>query len=241
MESHRKSGMSQKQAFGLGVVGGVLILCTIGFFILLSVVLKDDGGKAAVLPTPSGGAAAPTQPAQPTKITVADVDKKKDHIRGNAKAKVTLIEFSDMDCPFCQRFHDSMNKIIENYGDDVRWVYRHFPLDSLHPNARPKAIASECAAEQGKFWEFTDANFDSGLADVEAIAKQAGVGDIDKFNKCVSDKKYAKDVQDDEQDGAGAGAQGTPYSIIVGPDGETIPINGAQPYENVEAAIKSLL
>ncbi len=234
--------VSQKQAFGLGAVGGVLVLCTIGFFILLGIVLSDDDKKdVAVVPNVPSPTVNPNEPSAPVDVTVAEVDKKKDHIRGNEKAKVTIVEFSDMDCPFCQKFHDTMNEIVKNYGDDVRWIYRHFPLDGLHPNARTKAIASECAGEQGKFWEYMDVNFESGLADTAELAKRAGVKDLDKFNKCVSEQKYASDVQADEQDGAGAGAQGTPYSVVISPDGEMIPVSGAQPYANVEAVIKQFL
>ena len=233
--------VSNKQAFGLGIVGGVLVLCTIGFFILLGVLLSDGDrdDNVAQRPTvvePSGQG----EPAAPTEITVAEVESD-EHMRGNKKAKITVVEYSDKDCPFCQRFHDTMNEIVEKYGDDVRWVYRHFPLDGLHPNARKKAVASECAAEQGKFWEFSDVNFESGLADVNEIAKRAGVSNMKKFEDCVADNKYAADVEADVTSGAAAGAQGTPYSILIGPDGETIPINGAQPFANVEAAIKQFL
>lgn len=79
-----------------------------------------------------------------------------DHVRGNVNAPITLIEFSDFDCPFCKRFHPTMTQLLDEYPDKVRWVYRHLPLTDLHPNAAKKALASECAAEQGKFWEFAD-------------------------------------------------------------------------------------
>jgi protein-disulfide isomerase len=235
------SNVSQKQAFGLGIVSGVLVLCTLGFFVLLGVVLNSDDGKTAVAPTPSqpSGVVDPGA-GEPTDISINKVDGK-DHIRGNEKAKVTIVEYSDMDCPFCSRFHETMNEVVQKYGDDVRWVYRHFPLDSLHPNARNKAIASECAGDQGKFWEFMDDNFQGGSANVTDIAKNAGVKDISKFEKCVSDKKFAKDVQEDEQDAQAAGGRGTPYSILLGPNGETIPISGAQPFASVEAALQQFL
>lgn len=82
-----------------------------------------------------------------------------DHIKGNMNAQVTIVEYSDYDCPFCTRFHTTMNAISKKYGDDLAWVYRHFPLEQLHPNAKAVAVASECVAKLGgneAFWTFTD-------------------------------------------------------------------------------------
>jgi protein-disulfide isomerase len=93
------------------------------------------------------------------KLTVRAVDAKNEYVRGNASAKVTLIEYSDFECPFCKRFHATMQQVLAAEGNNVRWVYRQFPLDSLHSKARTEALASECAGEQGKFWEFVDSLF----------------------------------------------------------------------------------
>lgn len=85
-----------------------------------------------------------------------------DHLRGNKNAKIALIEYSDFECPFCQRFHPTMLRVLNDYADDVTWVYRHFPLDSLHPKARPFALASECAYTQkgdDAFWDMADIFF----------------------------------------------------------------------------------
>lgn len=85
-----------------------------------------------------------------------------DHIRGNPNAPITLVEFSDFECPFCRRFHPTVQQAMAEYGDQIRWVYKHFPLDQIHPQARPAAEASECIAEQKGdegFWQFTDAIF----------------------------------------------------------------------------------
>lgn len=93
------------------------------------------------------------------KVTVRAIDTNKEPARGNLKAKISLIEYSDFECPFCKRFHATMQQVMAANGDNVRWVYRQFPLDSLHQKARTEALASECAGEQGKFWEFTDSIF----------------------------------------------------------------------------------
>lgn len=92
------------------------------------------------------------------KIQISD----QDHIRGSVSAPVTIVEFSDLQCPFCGRFHPTLQKALQEYGDKVRWVYKHFPLDSIHAQARPAAEAAECIAEQkgdDGFWKFTDGVF----------------------------------------------------------------------------------
>jgi len=85
-----------------------------------------------------------------------------DHIKGNMNADVVIVEYSDIECTFCKRFHKTMNEVVNSYGDKVAWVYRHFPLESIHKNARPWAIESECVAEIGgneSFWKYIDERF----------------------------------------------------------------------------------
>jgi protein-disulfide isomerase len=245
------SNMTPGQTFLVGAVGGVLVLCTIGFFILLSVVLggggllasADNGAEPIVINNqPTGAAAAETGP-----ISVRGVDEKTDHILGAKNAKVTIIEYSDFECPFCSRFHPTMEQIIDTYGDQVRWVYRHFPLTSIHPDAIPFAHATECAAEQDrdKFWEMASIIFDNqtaGSSDstLRGYAQSIGLN-VSDFESCMSSQKYAKHIQDDANEAVAAGGAGTPYSIIIGPDGETVPLSGAQPYTAVEAAVKQFL
>jgi len=175
-----------------------------------------------------------------------------DHIRGNPNAKVKVIEFSDPECPFCKRFHNTMNQIIDEYGKSgqVAWVYRHFPLDAIHSKARKESEALECANEQGgsaKFWayldrlfEITPSNDGLDLAELPKIAEYAGLDKV-KFNQCLESGKYAKRVADDLADGVKSGAQGTPYSVVVSASGEKFVINGAQPYESVKAIINQAL
>ena len=93
------------------------------------------------------------------KVTVRAIDASKEVVRGNVKAKISLIEYSDFECPFCKQFHATMQQVMATHEKDVKWVYRQFPLDTLHQKARPEAMMSECAGEQGKFWEFTDSVF----------------------------------------------------------------------------------
>lgn len=167
------------------------------------------------------------------------ITSEEDHIRGNPEAPITIIEFSDFQCPFCKKFHPTMKQVLENYPDQVRWVYRHFPLDSIHSEARPAAEASECAAEQGKFWEFSDALFDNqeklSQALYTELAQDLGF-DMEQFNDCLSSRKYKDRVEANLQEGIKAGVKGTPGSFI---NGEEIP--GAVPYEYLKAAIEKAL
>ena len=175
-----------------------------------------------------------------------------DHIRGNPNAKVKVLEFSDPECPFCKRFHDTMNQIIGEYGKSgqVAWVYRHFPLDAIHSKARKESEALECANEQGgsaKFWAYLDRLFEVtpsndglDLAELPKIAEYVGLNKV-KFNECLESGKYAKRVADDLADGVKSGAQGTPYSVVIATNGKKFVINGALPYANVKAVIDQAL
>lgn len=241
MNEFASGAMSPKRAFVGGVVVGILVLCTIGFFILLGVVLKGDKTGAAPLaygPDPSaplaGGDPTPP-PAGPLKEVSKD-----EHIRGPKDAKVTIVEYSDFECPFCKNFHETMVQVLAD-NKDIRWVYRHFPL-SFHPTAQPTAEASECAAKLGgndAFWKFADAAFGKGGAhtdaDIENYARAAGVN-IDKFKKCRESGETSSTVNRDLQEGQTAGVQGTPGNFVIGPNGSrTLP--GAVPASSVQAAI----
>lgn len=188
--------------------------------------------------------------AQVTGAVVGDMRPvtDEDHIRGAANAKVTVVEYSDMECPFCKRFHPTMQQLVDEYPDDVRWVYRHFPLEQLHSQAQKEAEATECAAEQGKFWEMTDliyeitpSNDGLDLDQLPVFAGQAGVPNIQQFKECLESGKYTDKVEADLADATAAGGQGTPYSVIIGPDGSKLPLSGAQPYASVKAAVERLL
>ena len=137
-----------------------------------------------------------------------------------------------------------MDEIVENSNGQVAWVYRHFPLRSIHPEAAPAAAASECAADQDKFWEFHDELFANqgslGSATYTKIATNLGLN-LSEFEECVSSGKYASAVQEDEVSAQQAGGRGTPYTIIMGPNGETVPVSGAQPFTVVDAAIQGML
>ncbi|OHA89338.1 MAG: hypothetical protein A2653_01450 [Candidatus Zambryskibacteria bacterium RIFCSPHIGHO2_01_FULL_43_25] len=175
-----------------------------------------------------------------------------DHILGNPNAPVVIVEYSDTECPFCKTFHNTMHRLIDEYGKDgkLAWVYRHFPIDSLHSKARKEAEATECAAELGgkeEFWVYIDALFaktpsNNGLdlSELPKIADEVGIK-VSDFESCLSSGKYANKIQEDFQDAVLAGAGGTPYSILVTRSGERIAIEGGQPYDVMKTIIDAAL
>lgn len=214
-------------------------------------------GTGFFLSGTAGSAPAPVVGAQPNQEQPADTTNKvtevtdADWLRGNPDAPIVIVEYSDYDCPFCSRFHTSMNTVIENSNGQVAWVYRHFPLEQLHPQAAMVSSAAECAGELGgdeAFWEFSDAYFDArGAGDATAhavlIPKIVTDLDIDRsaFTTCFESERHADKIQADLNNAIETGGRGTPWSILIGPDGKTYPINGAQTPQAVQQLIDFVL
>lgn len=189
-------------------------------------------------------------PSSPSARNIRPIDAS-DHIKGNPNAPIKIVEFSDLECPFCARFHPTMTRLIEEYDGQVAWVYRHFPLDSIHSKARKEAEASECAAELGgntAFWAYVDrlfevtpSNNNLDLNLLPEIAKYIGLSEAD-FQTCLDSGKYAEHIEADLQDAVTSGGRGTPYSVMVVNGGEQyVPINGALPYETVKLLVDQVL
>ena len=174
-----------------------------------------------------------------------------DAILGDKNAPIALIEFSDYQCPFCRRFfNDALPQIKSNYIDTgkVKLVYRDFPL-SFHPGAQPAAEGAECVRGQSDddgYFKMHDKIFEEqnkqgqGTAefsaeDIKKWAKELGYD----INNCLDSGKFRNEVQKDLADATASGGQGTPYFVIIGKDGETIPLSGAQPFNSFDAALKS--
>lgn len=240
-------GMPSQTAFTFGVVTGIAAFLILGYIFpsfgqfggAASEVARNDRPAAAAQPSPSAQPSPAVAAGDPAEVT------KDDHVRGDKKAKVSIIEYSDFECPFCSRFHPTMVQALEEYGDDINWVYRHFPL-SFHVQATPSALASECVAEQkgdDGFWTFADAMFENqarlGTALYSEIAESIGV-DMGQYNDCFDSQKYLSKVQDNQTDGASAGVTGTPGSFIVTKNGAQL-ISGAVPYSQIKAAIEANL
>jgi len=173
-----------------------------------------------------------------------------EHIYGNINAPITIVEYSDLDCPFCERFHTTLEQILAEYPDDVRWVYRHLPLD-FHPHAYSEALIAECVGKLGgseKFWSIlphllavpssqsTEFKTDSIFAETSKL----GI-DTAQLQTCYESKEFKTKVDSDMASGAATGGNGTPWSIIIKPDGTYESINGAQPYTVVKAMIEEIL
>jgi protein-disulfide isomerase len=154
--------------------------------------------------------------------------------RGPAAAPVEVVEFSDFQCPFCLRAYPTVNQVLSTYGDRIHFVYRHYPLPN-HPNARPAAEASQCAAEQGQFWQYYERLFadQTKLSDEGLKQAAAKLGmDTARFNACVDTHKYKDRVETDIKEGNEAGVNGTPAFFINGRM-----LSGAQPFEAFKGII----
>lgn len=174
-----------------------------------------------------------------------------DYIRGaGVNAKVAIVEYSDPECPFCSTFHETMKKIVENYGDQVAWVYRHFPLDNLHDKARIEITATECANDLGgvdAFWSYLDrlyevtpSNDGLDLEELPVIADYAGLN-INHFNECLESGKFDDKIEAYYQDAIQSGGTGTPYVLLV-KDGEVLgDLGGAKPYEYFVEVLDNVL
>jgi protein-disulfide isomerase len=148
--------------------------------------------------------------------------------KGPANAPIELIEFADFQCPFCLAASPTVKRVLDTYGDRIRFVYRNFPLEN-HPDARPAAEAAQCANEQGQFWAYHDRLFGEPgkLSDADLKSAAAALGmDSPRFNQCVDGHKYRSVVDADAKAGSDAGVTGTPAFFINGRL-----LSGAQPYD----------
>ncbi len=180
---------------------------------------------AVFLSNKNSAPAAATSASTHSDITLQPVTSS-DHILGSANADIVLVEFSDLECPFCKQYQTTVHKLLDTYqkSNNLAWVYRQYPIPELHPKGPKEAEASECAADQGgndAFWKFIDQVYavtpsNNGLdaAQLPVIAKQIGL-DVTKFNSCLSSGKFASKVADQAKQASTAGGSGTPYSILV--------------------------
>ena len=178
----------------------------------------------------------PTAPAP--RLDAVSIDD--DPILGDTDAPIVIVEFSDFECPFCARFRQqTFDQIIEQYGDDVQIVFRDFPLSQIHPRAQQSAEASECADDQGAYWEYHDVLFANQHAlDTDSLigyAEELGL-DVEEFTECVESGKYTDEVLADYNEGLTYGVTGTPTFFING-----VRLVGAQPFEAFQQIIEEEL
>jgi protein-disulfide isomerase len=234
-----------KMAFAMGILVGLTLMSATAFVMTYSLLRSEQGktakantntadvaGAATNQPSPS----ANTNQAAPTKVDIALAAD--DHVRGDKNAKVTLVEYSDFQCPYCGAVEPTLEKILTDYKGKVKLVYRHYPL-SFHENAQKAAEASECANDQGKFWELHDKMYQNQTAltvdNLKQYAKDLKLN-TSKFNTCLDNGTYAQKVKDEETQGTSYGVEGTPATFVNG----TL-VSGAVPYDSFKQVIDAAL
>lgn len=167
----------------------------------------------------------------------------KDHIIGNPNADVIIIEYSDFECPYCQEFHTTMRRIMDDYGQtgSVAWIYRQAPIDEIHPNARRIALISECVSEiegNSKFWNFTNQIFDNAPdslteTNTNTILEELGLN-LEEINSCIEEPETISEIENDLKDVEYIRSIdpefGTPYNIVITKTGIQENLSGALPY-----------
>ncbi|MFQ5476888.1 MAG: DsbA family protein [Nitrosopumilus sp.] len=189
------------------------------------------------------------EPELPIKISADN-----DPIIGDPNAPITIIEFSDFQCPFCARFHvQTLPSILEEYIDQgkVKLVFRDFPIQSIHPNALPASVASECANEQGKFKEMHDMLFDNQnewnkqeTVDALSLFSQYATEiqlEQETFDSCLTNGNYIDEIRKDLDDGRDYGVSGTPGFFIGNDQIGYVELKGAQPFESFKKIIDAQL
>lgn len=190
--------------------------------------------------------------AQEKAKNVRKVNPERDHIYGNPDALITLIEYSDFECPYCKSYHPNPKKVVDDSEGQVNWVYRHYPLTFHNPGAQKQAEASECAAELGgndAFWKYANTIYERTtsngkgfpIENLVPLAEELGL-DAEKFRECLDSEKYTERVQAELKEGANSGITGTPGTIILNNEtGEVRLASGALPASQLQARIQELL
>ncbi len=231
----------------------VILLLSGSFFVIGSLYTKvqflEKGGSLLVANNPSQPNQAP-QPQAPQAAAKKPVITNDDWYQGNKNARVTLVEYSDFECPFCKRFHPTMQQVMKEYGDKVKWVLRHYPL-SFHANAQKAAEASECVgklAGNEAFWKFTDLYFERttaggtgfALDKLSELGAEAGANKS-AVQKCLDSGEMAQKVKDQMSKGTEEGVSGTPGTIIIDAKGNTQLVPGALPFDQIKPMIDKAL
>jgi protein-disulfide isomerase len=230
---------TSKANFFLGFFIGMAAISVVGFITMLIIVF-GQGQSVDLAAEAAGGAEQQQQQQQQPDYDPVPPINNDDYVFGKKDAKVVIIEYTDFECPYCARHYDTAKKIKETYGNKIAFVTRNYPL-SFHPQAQKAAEASECAGEQGKFWQMYDVLFEANKAKNMSVdtwkaeAKKMGLN-TKKFNDCLDSGKYAEKVADEMEAGAYAGVSGTPATFI---NGELI--SGALPFETFKQIIDQLL
>ncbi len=228
--------------FGWVIFGLVLVFAALMVYRFLIIYPKLSRGEVVTLPqnvnemTRDGSRLAPVNAVSPSDL----FDEESHAVGADATSAVlTIVEFGDFACPFCKKVSVPLRTVVERHKDKVRLVYRHFPLDTLHPDAFMAAQVSECAAEQGKFWAMYDKlninSPDVGYSAGIRYAAELGL-DVQQFQMCLDANRYSKRIEDDRSRGKALGISGTPTFYFNG-----FVLTGAIDEATLEYAIQSLI
>lgn len=214
-----------------------VVVAAIALVIGIIAIAKNGNG-------PANGGFVPEEIPETDPSRISAIDSA-DHVRGDRNAAISIIEFSDFECPFCQAVHPTLQQIVDDYDGEVKWAYRHLPLEQIHPQATPSAIASECVAQlagNDAFWQFIDTMFENqsqlGADFYEETAVGLGVS-ASAFNTCIESDATLALVGEDVTEAIEANIMGTPFMVVVRGN-ERIPVSGAQPYEAFVQAIEEV-
>lgn len=216
--------------------------------IIVAVAIVVSGNSGGTLAAPGGNdnndSFGNNNSAAATNIRAVGEE---DHVFGSRDAEVFIVEYSDFECPFCSRLHPTLERAVNEYDGKVAWVYRHFPLTSIHSRAQRAAVASECVAELGgndAFWEFSDGLFEGQRSLDDALYQSGATSlgiDLNAFNTCMDSNRHDARVAADLQNAIDIGGRGTPFSVVLDSDGNPFPFSGALPYEQVKSIIDQAL
>lgn len=215
--------------------------------VISGAIVYSNGHKGGDLDPKKGGPAEVTDNSnsQINPENIKPVDSN-DHIYGDINAPIKVVEFSDLECPYCSRVHPTLKQLIDQSNGQVAWVFRHFPL-SGHKNAMVQAVGAECVAKLGgedKFWEYINFAFSNqSIGDKEAVvtvASNLGLN-ADEVRSCIDSGEVNNLVNEDKQDASNSGARGTPHSIILGPKGDVYAVSGAQPLQVFQQVVAKII
>jgi protein-disulfide isomerase len=162
--------------------------------------------------------------------------RKQDHIEGPKEARVTLVEYGDFECPYCGKAHEVLTRVLEEMGAQVRFVFRHFPITTVHPHAEAAALAAEAAGAQGKFWEMHDILFENqdSLEDDDLLSYAEALDlDTERFTESLRTREFLPRIKEDIMSGVRSGVNGTPTFYING-----VRHDGGAEYEPLIAALR---
>lgn len=199
--------MKRSEAFQ-NVAVGVLVMCA----------LAVTGLVARRELAPSTARGSPSAPVIPIDLEIAQRLTAGGHLLGSERARLKIVEFVDLQCPFCAMVEEALHSALRPFGDSVAVVVRHFPLQTIHPHAWTAALAAECAAAEGRFEAFVRAAYASqdslGIVSWGELGRRAGVPSADRFVDCVDEGRFADRIREDMAAASGAGVRGTPTFVV---------------------------